>query len=163
MPNVNLLYSTSTGRILSGNLNSPSPAPSGHAVVVKEVANFTEIWGKRVDPDTLALVDKDYLQVDSATTVPISTVTTCVFTKRNGETNALEGDPSDSETVVISVREPDGSFNADLRRAFFDVLTTTLESGAGQVKIATGLAPGSETVVLFHDTLKPVFQTYNYA
>ncbi len=162
MPNVNILYSASTGRILSANLNAQSPVPAGHAIVVKDVANFPEVWNKRIDPDTLALLDKDFLQVDSATTVPISTVTTSVFTKRDGETEELKDDVLDNEAVLISAREPDGSFNANLRRAFFDVLTTSLTSGAGQVKIATGLAPGQETIVVFNDTLRPVFKTYNY-
>jgi len=162
MPNVNLLYDTTSGRILSANLNAQSPIPSGHAIVVKNVANFTEVFGKRIRPDTLELVDKDFLRVDSATTVPIATVQTAVFTKRNGETEELMDDVTDSESVLISAREPDGSFNAALRRAFFDVLTTSLVLGAGQVKIATGLAPGQETVVVFNDTLKPAFQGYTY-
>lgn len=162
MPNVNILYNTTSGRILSADLNAQTPIPAGHAIVVKSLANFSEVWNKRIDPSTLALIDKDFLKVDSLTTVPISTVTTCVFTKHDGETEELKDDPTDSEAVLVSAREPDGSFNANLRRAFFDVLTTSLVNGAGQVKIATGLAPGKETVVVFSDTLKPVFQTYTY-
>jgi len=52
--------------------------------------------------------------------------------------------------------------DAALRRAFFNVLTTSLMSGAGQVKVATGLAPGQETIVVFNDTLKPVFKVLNF-
>jgi hypothetical protein len=162
MPNLNLLYNTTSGRILSANLNAQAPIPAGHAIVVKNLENFTEVWSKRIDPSTLAFIDKDYLKITSATTVPISTVTTSVFTKQDGETDELKDDVADNESVLISSRETNGSFNANLRRSFFDVLTTSLVNGAGQVKIATGLAPGKETIVVFNDTLRPVFQTYTY-
>ena len=162
MPDVNLLYNGTTGRILSANLNSQTPIPSGHAIVLKAVANVSDVFGKRIRPDTLELVDKDFLKFDSATVVPKATVVTAVFTKRDGETEAPKVDPLDNEVVQISARQPDFSFDALQRRAFFDVLTTQLVSGAGQVKVATGLAPGKEMVVTFHDTLRPAFTTVEY-
>lgn len=162
MVNVNVLYSDLTGRILATSLNSFGSVPSGFSVVVKDVTPMTGTFDKRIDPSTLALVDKDFIQVDSAKLVPIATVQTLVFTKRNGETNALEGDPGDNETVLVSARQSDQSFNEAARRAFFNVLQTPFSLGAAQVKVATGLAPGKETIVLYNDTLRPSFQVLDY-
>ena len=48
------------------------------------------------------------------------------------------------------------------RRAFFDLLQTALVSGVGQVKLASGLAPGKEILVVFNDKLRPIFQKVTY-
>lgn len=163
MTNVNIVYDSVSGRILTAKVDPVSPLPSGHSVVVKDVAKLGDLLGKRIDPGPQALVDKNYLQLDSSATVPVSSVTTSVFTKRNGETNALMGGASDNETVQISARKTDYSFKAEDRQAFFDVLSTALVQGAGQVKVASGLAPGLEILVVHHDTLKPLFKTLQYA
>jgi len=162
MVSVNILYNTATGRILYAGLNSPSPVPAGYGVVVKDMNPFTGIFGKRIRPTTLDLVDKDYLKIDSAIEVPRATVQAVVFTKHDGETNAFMGDPSDNEAVLISARQANQSFSAANRAAFFNLLQTALYSGAGEFRIATGLAPGQETIVVFNDTLRPVFQVYTY-
>ena len=162
MPNVNILFNTTTGRILSSNLAAIAPIPVGHAITLKSVAEFTSLFDKRIDPVSLSLVDKDYLLIGSATILDISTVATVVFTKRNGETDELEDDLADNETVLVSVRLTDHSFDEAQRKAFFNVLSTSLFMGAGQVRMATGLAIGKEMIVLFHDTLKPVFKILDY-
>lgn len=162
MVNVNVLYNQTTGRILAAGLNAVSPVPSGFGIVVKDIAPMTGIFDKRINPDTLALVDKDYIKIDSATTVPIATVQTLVFTKRNGETNEMEDDPANSEAVLVSARRSDQAFVESERRAFFNILQTAFALGAAQVKVATGLAPGKETIVLFNDTLSPVFKVVDY-
>jgi len=162
MVNVNVLYNTTTGRILMAGMNSPSPVPAGYAIVSRDVEPFQGIFGKRVDLATSNLVDKDYLQVDSATSVGRSTVQTVVFTKRDGETNALRGTPADNEAVLLSARQPNQSFSQANRSAFFNILQTALVSGAGQFRIATGVAPGQETIVVFNDTLRPAFQVFTY-
>lgn len=163
MVTVNILYNTTTGRILSSGLNSPSPVPVGHAVVAKDISALTELFGKRIDPGTLLVVDKDYLKLDSDVELGISTVSPALFSKHDGETNALKGTVGDNEAVVVSARQPDFSFNAAYRRAFFDILQTALVSGVGQVKLAAGMAPGQEILVVFNDTLSPLFKTLTYA
>jgi hypothetical protein len=162
MPNVNILYNATSGRILSSNLAAIAPIPAGHAITLKSVAEFTSLFDKRIDPVSLALVDKDYLKVGSATTLDIATVATTVFTKQNGETDQLEDDVDDNETVLVSARLEDHSFDESRRKAFFKVLSTALFMGAGQVRVATGLAPGKEMLVFFHDTLRPAFQVFDY-
>lgn len=162
MVNVNVLYNTTTGRILAAGLNSPSPVPAGHAVIVRDVTPFQSLFNKRVDPASSNLVDKDYLKVDSATSVPRSTVQVVTFSKHDGETNVLKGTPSDNEAVTISARQANQSFVEAGRAAFFNILQTALSSGAGQFRVATGVAPGQETIVVFNDTLRPVFQVFTY-
>lgn len=163
MVTVNVLYNTTTGRILSAGLTSPSPVPAGHAVVAKTLAAFTELFGKRIDPGTLQIVDKNYLKLDSDDEIGVATVTPALFSKHDGETNDLMGDPGDNEAVLVSARQPDFSFNAAYRRAFFDVDQTALVAGVGQVKLAAGIAPGQEILVVFNDTLAPLFKTLTYA
>lgn len=162
MITANILYNTATGRILMAGLNSPSPVPAGFNVAAKDAESIVDIYGKRLLPDTLALVDKDYIQIDSATSVPRSTVQTVVFTKRDGETNELKGTPADNEAVLLSARQANQSFSQANRAAFFNILQTALVSGAGEFRIATGVAPGQETIVVFNDTLKPAFQVFTY-
>jgi hypothetical protein len=159
---VNILYNTTTGRILSANLNVIAPIPAGHAIVVKILEGVTAVFGKRIEPVGEALLNKHYLKVDSLTTVPVATVIPTVFSKHDGETNALKGTVADNESVTVSARQQDYSFNAAFRRAFFDVLQTALVSGVGQVKLACGVAPGRERIVIFNDTLKPVFGSFTY-
>lgn len=159
---VNVLYNLTTGRILSANLNAISPTPVGHAIAVKDLASLTDLFGKLINPGTLQVEGKNYLKIDSPVTLPTGTVDAALFSKHNGVTNDLMDDPGDNEPVVISARQPDFSFNAAFRRAFFDILQTSLVAGIGQVKLATGLAPGAEVIVVFNDTLMPVFQKYDY-
>lgn len=159
---VNILFEDGTGRILSANLADIAPIPAGHSITQKTLDNITDLFEKRIDPPSLALVDKDFLQIDSVTAIPISTVTTAVFTKRDGETNELLDGAEDDDTVQVSARRSDQFFDAADRKAFFDVLQTDLFEGAGQVKLASGLAPGLETVVLFSDRLTPVFKVFQY-
>ena len=162
MVTANILFNTTTGRILMAGLNPPSPIPDGYAVLAKDVEPFIAIFGRRVNPDTLQLVRKDYIKVENATSVPKSSVQVVVFAKRDGETNELKGTPSDNEAVTLSARQPNQSFSQDGRIAFFNILQTALVSGAGQFRLATGVAPGQETIVIFNDTLKPAFQLYTY-
>jgi hypothetical protein len=159
---VNILYNTVTGRILSASLNVISPIPFGHAIVVKTLEGVSAVYGKRIEPVGQELKNKHYLKVDSATTVPVATVIPTVFSKHDGETNALKNTVGDNEIVQVSARQPDYSFNAAFRRAFFDILQTALVSGVGQVKLACGVAPGKERIVIFNDTLKPVFGSFTY-
>lgn len=159
---VNILYSTTTGRILSASLNVIAPIPFGHAIVVKTLESVTAIFGKRIEPVGQGLKNKHYLKVDSATTVPVATVIPTVFSKHDGEDNSLKNTVGDNEAVQVSARQPDYSFNAAFRRAFFDLLQTALVSGVGQVKLACGVAPGNERIVIFNDTLRPVFGSFTY-
>lgn len=163
MITANVLYNTTTGRILSAGLISPSPVPVGHAVTAKSIAALTDLFNKRIDPGTLQIVDKNYLKLDSATTVGIGTVSAELFSKHDGTLKTLMGSPGDNEAVQVSARQPDFSFNAAFRRAFFDILQTALVSGVGQVKLAAGLAPGNEILVVFNDTLTPIFKQLTYA
>lgn len=162
MVTANILYDTATGRILMAGLNSPSPVPTGFNVAVKEVPSVVNVFGKRLRPGTLELVNKDYINVDSATSVLRSTVQTVVFTKRDGETSAVMGNPTDNEAVLLSARQANQSFSQANRAAFFNILQTALVSGAGEFRIATGVAPGQETIVIFNDTLTPAFQIFTY-
>ena len=162
MPPVNILYDSTTGRILSANLAVITPVPAGHLTTLKTLANLTDLFEKRIDPTPIDLLDKNFIQLDSAPTVPAATVQTIVFTKRDGETQELLDDPSDNDTILVSARKADLTFDEADRRVFFDVLQTALVEGAGQVKGAVGLAPGSETIVFFNDTLTPLFQKFNY-
>jgi hypothetical protein len=159
---VNILYNATTGRILSASLNPISPIPAGHAIDVKTVTSVVEIFDKQIDPVGLPLVRKDFLRLDSAAEIPVATVTTAGWTKRDGATEEAEDDAGDNEAVSISSRQPDYSFDAAKRKAFFDVLQTELFQGAGQVKVASGLAPGSEILVAFSDTLSPLFRKLAY-
>jgi hypothetical protein len=159
---VNILYNTTTGRILSASVNAIAPIPVGHAIVVKTLEGVTAVYGKRIEPVGQELKNKHYLKVDSLTTVPVATVIPTVFSKHDGESNALKNTVGDNESVQVSARQPDYSFNAAFRRAFFDLLQTALISGVGQVKLACGAAPGKERIVIFNDTLKPVFGSFTY-
>lgn len=159
---VNILFNTTTGRILSANLNAIAPIPAGHAITLKQLESVTALFGKRIDPISLEVKNKHYLKVDSATTVPVATVIPMVFSKHDGEDNSLKNTPADNEAVLVSARQPDYSFNAAFRRAFFDLLQTALVSGVGQVKLACGIAPGKERIVVFNDTLRPVFGSFTY-
>lgn len=158
-----ILYNTTTGRILSSSLGTISVVPAGHAVIARDVASFTGLSQKQVSLSTLQPVDMDYLEIDGGTEFPIATVQGVGFTKRNGETNALMAMPTDNETVRIGLRQPDESyfFNLD-QEAFLDVESVQLVDGAGSVKVATGVAPGNEVLVLHHDTLVPVFARITY-
>jgi hypothetical protein len=160
---VNILYNSTTGRILSASLNLISPIPAGHAIDVKTVGSVAEIFDKQIDPVGLPLVRKDFLRLDSSPELEVSQVVTSVWTKRDGATEVAEDDAEDNETVLISARQEDFSFDAAKRRAFFDVLQTSLFQGAGQVKVAAGLAPGSELLVVFNDTLSPIFKKLTYS
>lgn len=163
MVSVHILYNTTTGRILSAGLIAPSPVPVGHAIVVKSLEGVTAVYGKRVEPVGQELKNKHYLKVDSATTVPVATVIPTVFSKHDGESNALKNTVGDNESVTVSARQSDYSFNAAFRRAFFDILKTALVSGVGQVKLACGVAPGKERIIIFNDTLRPVFGSFTYS
>lgn len=159
---VNVLYNTTSGRILSASAGLISPIPAGHAIVTRTIDSVSDIFDKKIDPVGLPLVRKDFLELDSATELETAIVSTAVFTKHDGATEAAKNDPSDNEVVLISARQPDFSYSASKRRAFFDFLQTQLFHGAGQVKVATGLANGSELFVAFNDTLSPIFQTLIY-
>lgn len=162
MVTANILYATATGRILSASPNTISPIPAGHAIVARTVGSVSDIFDKKISPVGLSLVRKDFLRLDSPVEVETALVTTAVFTKHDGATQEAKDDPPDNEAVQLSARQPDFSFSAQKRRAFFDVLQTSLFQGAGQVKVATGLAPGTELLVVFNDTLSPIFQTLTY-
>ena len=162
MPVVNIVFEDGSGRILSANIGTITPIPVGHTLTTKTIDSIPAICEKRINPSTLNLVDKDRLQIDSDTTVNFNTVITTVFTKRDGETNELLDDVTDNDTIQISSRKDDLTFKEVERKAFFDVLQTALLQGAGQVRIATGAAPGKETIVLFNDGLTPVFETFIY-
>jgi hypothetical protein len=159
---VNILYHTTTGRIMSASVNAIAPIPLNHAIVVKTLEGVSAVYGKRIEPVGQELKNKHYLKVDSLTTVPIATVIPTVFSKHDGESNALKNTVGDNDAVTVSARQPDYSFNAAFRRAFFDLLQTALISGVGQVKLACGAAPGKERIVIFNDTLKPVFGSFTY-
>lgn len=162
MPTINILFENGSGRILSANLATITPIPAGHTITTKTLDKLTDLFEKRIDQPSLDLVDKNFLQIDSDILLPIEAVRTVVFTKRDGETKELLDDVLDNDTILISARSSDQTFDEDDRQAFFEVLQTALLQGAGQVKIATGLAPGKETIVLFNDTLTPVFQVLDY-
>lgn len=162
MVTVNILYNTTTGRILSANLGAIAPVPAGHALLAKELEGISRTFDMKIEFPTLNLVAKDYVKVDSAVEVPVSNVVTVVVTKRNGETDELMDDPTDNELLQISARKDDMSFDEASRKAFFNRLTSQMTNGAGDLRVATGVAPGRETIVFFHDTLKPAFQVFTY-
>lgn len=162
MVNVNVLYDSLTGRILSA---SPHVivAPPGYSLLVANVADASVLVGQKVQlTPTPSVYPKDVLRYDSDAVLGVATVDTAVWTKRDGVTDALEGTVGDNDPFLISARQPDYSFRAPNRRAFFDVPQGVLLSGAGQVKIATGLAPGTEIVVVYSDTLRSIFETLTY-
>jgi hypothetical protein len=161
MVSVNILYNTTTGRILSASLNTISPIPAGHAIDVKPVDGVTDIFDKKLD-SALQLVRKDFMRYDSPAELQTATVSTAVWTKRDGATQEHMDDPSDDEVATISARQPNFSFDAAKRKAFFDVLQPQMFQGAGQVKIASGLSPGQELFVAFNDTLSPIFKVLSY-
>jgi len=162
MVSVNILYNTTTGRILSAGPAVITPIPAGHSIVSRTVDSVSDIFDKKIDPVGLPLVLKDFLRLDSPVELETAIVSTAVFTKHDGATEEAKDDPSDNETVLISARQPDFSYSTQKRRAFFDFLQTQLFQGAGQVKVATGLANGTELFVAFNDTLSPVFKQLTY-
>lgn len=161
MVNYNILFNTTTGRIQTANLASPTPIPVGFAITVKDVPEAADLFNKRINPSNLKLVNKDALELESDPVVSIATVNTMAFTKRDGETQELKGDVTDNEAVTIAAREGDLTFPVQ-EKSFFDVLATALVSGAGQVKVASALAPGTQTLVVHNDTLKPLFKTLTF-
>lgn len=163
MVTVNVLFDNVSGRVLYAGLEPPSSIPAGMSVIARDMASLTDIFDKRINMNTLQVEDKSKLQLDSSAAIPISTVTTALFSKHDGVTGNLMDDSSDDEVVQISARQPDFSFNAAFRRAFFDVDHAQLDHGVGQVKIAAGQAPGDEILVVFNDTLRPLFQTLTYS
>jgi hypothetical protein len=161
MVNYNILYDTGTGRILNANLATITPIPVGFAVLVKDVPEASNLWNKRIEISNLKLVNKNTLELESDPTVSIATVNTMTFTKRDGETQELKGEVSDNDPVVVSAREGDLT-HSPLEKSFFDTLATALVSGAGQVKLASALAPGTQTLVVHNDDLKPLFKTLTF-
>ncbi len=162
MVTVNVLFDNVSGRILYSGLLPPSTIPVGMSVIARDLASTTEIFNQRINPNTLQIQGKDELQLDSASELPVSSVSAALFSKHDGVTGDLMGGSGDNEEIAISARQPDYSFNAAFRRAFFDVDHTQLDHGVGQVKIASGASPGGEILVAFNDTLRPLFQQLTY-
>lgn len=162
MANINIIYNTTTGRILSASLTAIAPVPSGYDVTVKDIPGITSLFEKRINPTSLDLEDKDFLQLDSSAEIPVSTVSSVVFTKRDGETSELKDDPADNESVTIGTRKSDLSFKDSERIAFLDRYATQLVQGAGEAKLASGAAASSETLIVHHEDLTPIVETISY-
>lgn len=162
MINVNVLYNTTTGRILLAKQGAIAPTPGGFAILAVSLVSMGDVFGKKVDTVGLTLVPKDYLEVVSPTDLDIATVQTIVFQKKNGVSAAAMVGLSDDEPFRVSTREPDYSLNMDVSSTFFDTKSGLLENGAGQVKMATSLAIGQQVLVVWNDTLEPAFTPVNY-
>ncbi len=162
MVNVNIMYDTTSGRILNANLGPITPIPVGFAVLVKDVSNIGNLFDKKIRFPDLALVDKDTIKYESAEELSIGQVLAAAFTKRNGETEELMDDATDDEEILFSLREPNLTFDSTVVKSFLESQKTSLVQGAGQVKIAASLAPGGQALVFFNDTLKPLFQQLTY-
>lgn len=162
MVNVNVLYNETTGRILSASVDPISPVPAGHAVVVKDLQSVLDLADRRLSIPLLTILPKDFIQAEGESALPVASVETVAFTKRDGSTKALMDDVGDDEALLVSVRNQDFSYTPEAARAFFDDTSIAFESGAAQVKMATGLASGKEMLCVWNDDLRPLFKVYDY-
>lgn len=162
MPSVNVLYDTTTGRILAASLGAISPVPAGHAIETKTLDGVSLLFEKRIDPTTLNVIDKDYLEMTPAGTIKIATVPTVVLQKKNGETDAAEDDVDDDEAFSVSTRDADQGFTAPGQLAFFNVLSGALSLGVASLKLAAPPGPAKEVLVFRNDTLRPLFKAVEY-
>lgn len=162
MPNTQILYDTTTGRILSGNLSTITPVPAGHAVIVKDIDDLTELFEKKIDPLTLNLVNKDFLEFTPDEDLKISTVVNVVIQKKDGTTKESKTDVTDVDAFTVSTRNSDNTFTEPGLLAFFNILSGSLAEGAAQVKLASPAGPDSEVVVFHSEELTPIFRKTTY-